>query len=125
MSEFSSEIRANPVKNRLHLKLAGTMTEADAKQVADTIIREIAKLKPGWAVINDISELKPADEKATAHLRRAQEASAKAGCVRVVRVVGKQAITNLQWNRTLSDAQGIRADTAGSVADAERLLDEG
>jgi hypothetical protein len=125
MSAFSHEIRANPVKNRLYLRLAGTMSEADAKTVADTIVREIAKLKPGWAVINDISELKPADEKATAHLRRAQEASAKAGCVRVVRVVGKQAITNLQWNRTLADAQGIRADTAGTVADADRLLDEG
>jgi len=124
MSTFSHEIRANPVTNRLYLKLAGMMSEAEAKNVADTIIREIVKLKPGWAVINDISELKPADDKATAHLRRAQEASAKAGCVRVVRVVGKQAITNLQWNRMLSDAQGMRADTAATVADAERLLDE-
>ena len=125
MSTFSYDVRANQAKNRLYLKLAGMMSEAEAKTVADTIIQEIAKLRPGWAVINDISELKPADEKATAHLKRAQEASAKAGCVRVVRVVGKQAITNLQWNRTLSDAQGMRADTAGTVADAERLLDQG
>lgn len=125
MSPFSYDIRANPAKNRLYLKLAGMMSEAEAKTVADTIIREIAKLKPGWAVINDISELKPADDKATAHLRRAQEASAKAGCVRVVRVVGRQAITNLQWNRTLAETQGMRADTAGTVADADRLLDEG
>jgi hypothetical protein len=125
MSAFTADIRADPAKNRLYLKLAGMMSEADAKAVADTILREIVKLKPGWAVVNDISELKPADEKATAHLKRAQEASAKAGCARVVRVVGKQAITNLQWNRTLSEAQGMRADTAGTVADADRLLDAG
>jgi len=125
MSTFTSEIRANPIKNRLYLKLAGAMSEADAKKVAQAILQEIAKLRPGWAVINDISELKPADEKATEHLKRAQEASAKAGCTRVVRVVGKQAITHLQWNRTLASAQGLRADTAATVADAERMLDEG
>jgi len=120
---FTYDIRANTAKNRLYLRLAGTMTEADAMKVAQTILAEIPKLKAGWAVINDISELKPADEKATEHLKRAQEASAKAGCSRVVRVVGKQAITNMQWNRTLQQAQGVRADAVASLADAEKLLD--
>ena len=122
---FSYDIKANAAKNRLYLKLSGMMTEADARKVADTIIGEIQKLKPGWAVVNDISELKPADDKATEQLKRAQDASAKAGCARVVRVVGKQAITNMQWNRTLQQAQGMRADNVASVADAEKLLDAG
>ncbi|MBV8029899.1 MAG: hypothetical protein JO035_00165 [Betaproteobacteria bacterium] len=122
---FTYDIRANTAKNRLYLKLAGSMTEADAKKVADTILGEIKKLKPGWAVINDISELKPGDDKASEQLRRAQDASAKAGCKRVVRVVGSQAITNLQWNRTLQETHGMRADTAATVADAEKLLDGG
>ncbi len=76
-------------------------------------------------MINDISALKPADEKASEYLRKAQEASAKAGVVRVVRVVGAQSITNLQWNRTLQQTQGIRADVVASVAEAEKLLDGG
>ena len=122
---FTYDIKANTAKNRLYLKLAGLMGEAEARKVHDAILAEIRKLKPGWAVVNDISELKPADEKATEHLRRAQEASAKAGLSRVVRVVGAQAITNLQWNRTLQQAQGVRADVVGSVADADKLLDAG
>jgi hypothetical protein len=120
---FTYDIRANVAKNRLYLKLEGMMSEADAKKVHDTILAEIRKLKPGWAVINDISALKPTSDEATAYLRAAQEASAKLGVKRVVRVVGNQAITNLQWNRTLVDAQGTRADVAATVADAEKLLD--
>ncbi len=101
------------------------MSEDDARKVYETILAEIKSLKPGWAVVNDISALKPADEKASEYLRKAQAASAKAGVKRVVRVVGSQSITNLQWNRTLQETQGIRADVVASVADAEKLLDEG
>ncbi|MGE5641327.1 MAG: hypothetical protein ACM30H_14655 [Clostridia bacterium] len=122
---FSCDIRANTAKNRLYLKLVGMMSDEDAKKVHDTILAEMRKLKPGWAVVNDISELKPASEKASAYLKAAQGASAKAGCVRVVRVVGKQAITNMQWNRTASEGQGIRADSVATLADAEKLLDGG
>lgn len=122
---FNYDIRANAAKNRLYLKLEGTMSEDDARKVYETILAEIEKLKPGWAVVNDISALKPADDKASEYLRKAQAASAKAGVKRVVRVVGSQSITNLQWNRTLQETQGIRADVVASVADAEKLLDEG
>jgi hypothetical protein len=122
---FTSEIRANLAKNRLYLKLVGAMSDDDAKKVHDAILAEIQKLKPGWAVVNDISELKPASEKASEWLKAAQAASARAGVKRVVRVVGKQAITNLQWNRTLNEAQGMRADSVATLADADRLLDEG
>jgi len=120
---FTSSIRADPVKNRLYLRLAGMMMDEDAKKVAETILAEIRKLRPGFAVINDISELKPASEKASEELRRAQDASAKAGVKRVIRVVGSKTITNMQWNRTLREAQGMNAETVATVEDAERLLD--
>ena len=90
---FKHEIRASPVKNRLYLRLEGTMGEEEARMVRDTILGEIKKLKQG--------------------------------CTRVVRVVGEQTITNMQWNRTLKETQGMRADNAPTVADAERMLDNG
>jgi hypothetical protein len=120
---FTADIRADTLKNRLYLRLAGSMSDEDAKKVAERILAELPKLKPGFAVINDISELKPASEAASEQLKRAQAASAKAGLKRVIRVMGKQSITNLQWNRTLRDAQGMNAEVVGSVAEAERLLD--
>ena len=121
---FTADIRADALKNRLYLRLAGMMSDEDAKKVADKILAELSKLKPGFAVINDISELKPASEAASEQLRRAQAASVKAGIKRVIRVMGKQSITNMQWNRTLRDTQGINAEVVGSLEEAERLLDQ-
>jgi hypothetical protein len=121
---FTADIRADSLKNRLYLRLAGMMSDADAKLVAEKILSELPKLKPGFAVINDISELKPASEAASEQLKRAQAASVKAGIKRVIRVMGKQStITNMQWNRTLRDTQGINAEVVGSLEEAERLLD--
>lgn len=122
---FSYDIRANSLKNRLYIRMVGAMTDDEAKKVAATIIDEIKKLRPGFAVINDISGLKPAGEKASEYLRGAQEASVKRGSGRVIRIVGSQAITQLQWNRTLKETQGIAAETAATLEEAERILDGG
>jgi hypothetical protein len=120
---FTYEIRADGPRNRLYLRLAGFMTDDDAIRVADTIIAEIQKLKPGFAVINDIRELKPTSQTATDQMRRAQEASVKHGSGRVIRVVGDQVVTQLQWNRTLKGVQGRGAETAATVEEAERMLE--
>src|SRR5215813_4424083 len=112
---FTYEIRADTVRNRLYSRLAGFMTDDDAVRVADTIILEIQKLRPGFAVINDIRELKPASPTASEHMRRAQKASVEHGSGRVIRVVGYQAVTQMQWNRTLKAAQGAGAEIAATV----------
>ena len=123
---FTHEIRADVMKNRLYLRLVGFMTDEQAVMVADQIIAEIQKLRPGFTVINDISGLKPASPIATEHLRRAQEASARRGHGRIIRIVGDQALTQMQWNRTLkASSQGAAAEVATTLAEAERMLDAG
>ena len=124
---FTYDIRADIRKNRLYLRLCGFMSTDEAKQVYDTIMKEIQKLRPGFAVINDIRELKPTFQGATEHMRRAQEESFKRGQGRVIRVVGDQTVTHTQWTRTLKAAQGqeAKAEIATSVEDAERMLDTG
>ena len=120
---FTCEIRADGPRNRLYLRMAGFMTDDDAMRVADTIVAEVQKLKPGFSVINDIRELKPTSQTASDHMRRAQEASVKHGSGRVIRVVGEQLVTQLQWNRTLKAVQGSGAEIAATVEEAERMLD--
>jgi hypothetical protein len=119
---FTYEIQARTGINRLYLSLRGSMGDDEAKEVADQIIQELRKLRPGFTIINDISELKPASPAATEHLRRAQEASVRHGCGRVIRVVGSQAITQMQWSRTLKAAHHRGAETATSVEEAEQML---
>jgi hypothetical protein len=119
---FEYDIEARVDKNRLYLSLRGSMSDDEAKEVADRVILEIRKLRPGFSIINDISELKPASPVATEHLRRAQEASVRHGCGRVVRVVGSQAITQMQWSRTLKASHHAGAQTATSIEEAEMML---
>jgi hypothetical protein len=120
---FIFEIRGDAFRNRLYLRMAGFMTDDDAVRVADTIIAEVQKLKPGFAVINDIRDLKPTSQTATDQMRRAQDASAKLGNGRVIRVVGDQVVTQIQWNRTLKAVRGTPAETASTVEEAERMLE--
>jgi hypothetical protein len=120
---FTFEIRADALRNRLYCRMTGFMTDDDAVRVADTIIDEIQKLKPGFAIINDIRDLKPTSQTATDHMKRAQEASVKHGSGRVIRVVGDQVVTQIQWNRTLKAVRGTGAETARTVEEAERMLE--
>jgi hypothetical protein len=120
---FTFEVRGDAVRNRLYVRMAGFMTDDDAVGVADRIIAEVEKLKPGFAVINDIRDLKPTSQAATDQMRRAQENSVKLGGGRVIRVVGDQVITQIQWNRTLKAVRGTPAETASTVEEAERMLE--
>jgi hypothetical protein len=122
---FAHEIRADVPRNRLYMRLTGFMTEADARRVADTLIAEYEKLRPGFVIINDIRDLKPTTPAASEQMRRAQEAAVKHGFSRAIRVIGDQVITHMQWSRTLKAAHGRDAETAATMEEAERLLDGG
>jgi hypothetical protein len=122
---FTHEIRADAPRNRLYMRLVGFMTEADAVRVADALIAEYAKLRPGFVIINDIRDLKPTTQEASTQMRRAQEAAIKHGYGRAIRVIGDQVVTHMQWSRTLKAAHGVEAETAATMEEAERILDGG
>jgi hypothetical protein len=122
---FKYEIRADLVRNRLYMCLTGFMTEADAAQMAEATIAEMRKLRPGFVIINDVRELKPASQAASDEMRRAQEAAVKLGFSRAIRVIGDQVITHMQWSRTLKAAHGHDAETAATMEEAERMLEKG
>src|SRR5262249_19045495 len=122
---FTLEARADLVRNRLYMRLTGFMAEADARKAADAVIAEMQKLRPGFAIINDIRELKPVSPEASDQLKRTQEAAVKLGYSRAIRVVGDQLITHLQWTRTLKAAHGHEIETAPTVDEAERMLERG
>jgi len=76
---FTYAIRADGPRNRLYVRMAGFMTDPDAIRVADAIIAEVQKLRPGFAVINDIRDLKPTTQTATEQMRRAQRSRSSTG----------------------------------------------
>jgi hypothetical protein len=117
-------IRADVMKNRLYISIKGFMTEEDAVTISDKASAEMRKLRPGFDVINDIRELKPASPKASKFYARQLDVAKEVGIGRVVRVVGDQVITKMQLTKALKDTVGVVALTAASVEEAESLLDK-
>ncbi len=118
-------INANVKKNRLYLILKGFFTDEEVHKAAELTISEIDKLKPGFSIINDISNFKPASPAGAEEIKRCQIYASEHGVKRIVRVVGKDAvasaITAMQFSRTQQQA-GYTADIAATVEDAEKLL---
>lgn len=120
-------IRADIAKNRLYMVLKGFFTDEEIHTAAQKTVEEIKKLKPGFAVINDISTFKPASQQGAEEIKRVQIFTHERGVKRIVRVVGKDkvasAITAMQFSRTQQEA-GYTADIVGTIEEAEKLLDK-
>jgi hypothetical protein len=113
---------ADEKKNRLYIVLKGFMPDDMVKTAADEVVAATKRLRPGFAVINDISEMKPATQAGALEIRRAQEFLKERGVARVIRIVKTEnTLTGVQFNRKSSDL--YKADTAVSVAEAEGILD--
>jgi hypothetical protein len=120
--DASYKVWADVPKNRLYLILKGFMPDEMVKAAADLTIEEAKKLQPGFQVINDISELKPASQAGADEIKRAQAFLGSRGVKRVIRIVKPDNVTaKLQFARSSKDF--YKADTAASIEDAESILD--
>ncbi len=120
--EASYKIWADVPKNRLYLILKGFIHDEMVKAAADLTIEEAKKLQPGFDVINDISEFKPASQGGADQIKRAQAFLGGRGVKRVIRIVKPEnTTTKLQFARSSKDF--YKADTADSIEDAESILD--
>ncbi|MBW1810031.1 MAG: hypothetical protein JRJ87_17675 [Deltaproteobacteria bacterium] len=116
-------ITADIPKNRLYLTFEGSFSDDEAKLVFKETLKEANKLRAGFDVINDISEFQPATIEGTKVIQAAQEVLVKLGVNRVVRVVGKSIIGQMQFRRTFKTF-GKVAQTAATVEEAEKMLDQ-
>jgi hypothetical protein len=118
------EIELDLKKNCLYMKITGFLQEEDAKQMADTIILKAKKLEPGYTIINDISQCKPAPKEAFTHLKRGHSFVARHGVKRIIRVIGNP-VTAMQFNRAQRESQtDLEIIEVESLEEAERLLKE-
>ena len=115
------EIKSDLSKNRLFVTLSGFLTDEQMKTAADMVISETKKLKPGFSVINDISNFQPASKAGTEEIQKAQIFVKNNGAGRIVRIVKDNALANMQFSRVTKTA-GYNVDEATSVEEAEKLL---
>ncbi len=118
-----AEIRIDDAKNRLYIKLKGFYTGEEAKKVTEEFLEELKKLKPGFDIINDITEFKTSPPEATAELARAQEMALEHKAGRIVRIIGGQPTGRLQFER-IGRQTGTVAANVSSLEEAEQILNQ-
>jgi hypothetical protein len=123
MAAAKCMIKADLWKNRLYLVLQGFFSDEEAKEVADKTIQEIRKLKPGFDIINDISNYKPMSQRGADEIKRAQIVAFQCGVGRVIRVVPTTTIGAMQFARKSKEV-GYDAELAPSIEEAENMLAE-
>ncbi|MCF8069534.1 MAG: hypothetical protein K9L30_13200 [Desulfobacterales bacterium] len=119
-------IRADIIKNRLYITLKGYINDDLVLSASEKTRTEISKLIDGFDVITEISEFSPGTQTAARELINIQELLKEQGVNRIIRITGKnieQVVSKIQFDRA-SRVSGIEAETAGSVAEADRMLDE-
>ena len=117
-----ADVRADVSKNRLYIVLSGFFPDEEMGGVADRVISEASKLKPGFDVINDVSNFKPTSPRGADEIKRGQTFLQQHGLRRLIRVSGDAVLAAAQFDRQ-AKASGYTADTAVTVAEAERMLD--
>ncbi len=116
--------KIDAAKNRIYIVMEGFLTDAQVKEGADGVIANVAKLRPGFDVINDISKFKPTSPAGTQDIGRVQQFIKEKGPRRIIRVV-VEGVAKGQLSRTATSVAHYDkdADTASSVAEAERMLE--
>lgn len=118
------EISNDLAKNRLILRLSGTMN-LEETIIAVKKVRELTnQLKSGFDIINDISQFMPSDPKVQQEFMETQKYVMSKGAKRVVRVVGS-ALGSLQFKRLHKEA-GVSYEVveATTFEAAAKYLDE-
>ncbi|WP_436930075.1 hypothetical protein [Halosimplex halobium] len=119
------EIEADPQANRLYLSFTGRLDRAEMETAADETVETAERLRDGFDIVNDLAGFTPPSPEAAKPIKRAQAELKEMGVDRVVRVTDEetsQVVVNA-FERRSRDV-GYSGETADSVAEAERKLDE-
>lgn len=116
------EVKANVAKNRIFIRLAGTITPEDCRVMLDQLRTELARLTPGIDLINDVRELAAVPNFPPEVVRASADLLKEKGLRRIVRVVGRQATVTVGLEKT-SRVFGFSAALAYSMEEAEKVLD--
>jgi anti-anti-sigma regulatory factor len=109
-------------KNRIFLCVRGRVDDAEAKSIADSIIKEMGRLRPGFDIVTDLSQAEPLGPEGVNQFKRLLEAHRARKAGRAVRIVGRSKDVALQFARTSKELQH-EPYLCFSREEAERWLD--
>ena len=81
------QVKADKTQNLLEIMFTGKVNAEEVKRCVDKVEVLLAGLKPGFALLNDLSALSEMDIDCAPHLSRSMDLCKKAGVGRIVRVI--------------------------------------
>jgi hypothetical protein len=114
------EVKADTTANRVYVTLRGFSSDQEMEQHVTRVAAEVRRLKPGFTMISDISQMKSATPNGTKLLQDIMGLYKKQGIARIIRIVGEDVIAKGQFNRLSKDA-GIPVHYVSSHEEAEKL----
>ena len=119
MAQF--ELKIDSVNNRIFVKTIGFPTDEEMEQHVKRIHAGLAQLKPGFAVIADITEMKATTQVAANALQGLLQEYKKRGISQIVRIVSKEVLAKMQLQR-ITQHVDIPVSHVTTLAEAEALL---
>ncbi len=116
----SCDTKADIAANRVYVTLRGFSSDEEMQDHVSRVATEVRKLKPGFVMISDISQMKPATPNGTKMLQDIMQLYRKQGIARIIRIVGEDVIAKGQFNRLAREA-GIEVHYVTSREQAEKL----
>jgi hypothetical protein len=116
----SCDVKADTASNRVYVTLRGFSSDEEMQEHVTRVATEVRKLKPGFVMISDISQMKPATPNGTKMLQDIMHLYRKQGIARIIRIVGEDVIAKGQFNRLAKDA-GIEVHYVSTRDQAEKL----
>ena len=115
------EVKADVEKNRLYIRLVGLPSHARARELKQKLIVELAKLKPGFTLLNDSHGLLLEPGTIQPLVYDIMKTIAAAKPAKIARVVSEKSGGELD---KLSRLAGYQAGVFDSIERAEEYLDE-
>lgn len=122
IAEATYLVRIDSNKNRLYVELKGALSEGQILSAVDDVIGGVARLKPGFSVVTDLSTFRPATSKGAEDIKQAQAFVARQPVGRIIHVTGPSDPVELPVNR-IGRAGVFAPETAASLSEAEALLE--
>jgi hypothetical protein len=121
-----AEVRADPVKGRLFLRLGGFFREADVQPTLDALRAEVGRFNGPFDVITDITKFVPSSPAAADALKMGGELVKASGRRRAVRVTGGIITGLMQFKRLMGGVfdEDETVRYASTVEEADRILDD-
>ena len=117
-------VEVDEANQRIYLTMEGSPTVEESAAISDACIEAAKRLSDGFDLVNDMRTFQPTDEAALEEVERGKRGLAENGMAAAVRVTSESATGQMQWDRAGEDAEGYQVAKAGSIEDAEKLLDK-